>query len=94
MISVSPRVLGAALVAAPNSSHFIIRCYQTAEDAHAFHADEPTLLAEIEEWLEDNLPGGRALASFEDFHANLHVVIPEFADAVTFKLAWGEVIFA
>lgn len=94
MISVSRTTLGDTLVAAPNSSDFIIRCYQTDEDAHAFHADEPTLLAEIEEWLEDNLPGRRALASFDDFHANLHVVIPDVADAVTFKLAWGEVILA
>ena len=92
MMSDSRRRLRAALVAAPLSYVFPIRGYQTAEDAHAFHAEERTLLVEVEEWLGDRLPGERALADLDDFHGNLYVVIPDDVDAVMFKLARGEVI--
>lgn len=92
MITASIAALDTGVVAQPYPEEFIVFGYQSADDAAAFFAGEPTLLAEIEDWLEGHLPGPRSLAARNDFHGYLRVAIADPADAVTFKLAWGEVI--
>lgn len=93
-MSVSLPTLRAALVSAPFPVGFTIFGYQSEGDAAAFFRGELTLLAEIEEWLDDHLPGHRSMAATDDFHGTLCVAIPNDADAVMFKLAWGDVILA
>jgi hypothetical protein len=92
MITKSIAALDAGVVAQPHPEEFTVFGYQSADDAAAFFRGEPTLFAEIEDWLEDHLPGPRSLAARNDFHGYLRVVIGDPADAVTFKLAWGDVI--
>jgi len=92
MILISRTSLNGALVAPPFPTGFIILGYQSAQDAAAFFAGHLTLLDEVEEWLEDHLPDRRSVAARHDFHGQLHVAIPDPADAVWFKLRWAAVI--
>lgn len=92
MISVSLPALRAALISEPYPTGFTIMGYQSEGDAAAFFAGELTLLAEIEEWLDDRLPDGRSMAAADDFHGKLCIAIPDPGDAVMFKLTWGEAI--
>lgn len=94
MISVSLPTLRAALVSAPFPVGFTIFGYQSEGDAAAFFRGELTLLDEIEEWLGDHLPDYRCMTATDDFHGTLCVAIPDDADAVLFKLTWGDVILA
>jgi len=92
MISVSRTTLNVSLIAPPFPTPFTIRGYQTAEDVRAFHAGDRTLLAEVEQWLDDSLPDQRSMPACDRFHGRLHVAIPDPADAVLFKLRWSDVI--
>lgn len=93
MTSVSHPTYKAALLAPPFPRHcFTIVGYKTPEQVRAFFAGDRTLFDDIEEWLDDNLPEERSMSAQGDFYGSLHVAIPGVADAVTFKLAWGEVI--
>ena len=92
MITISLAALNAAVIAHPYAEEFSVRGYQTNDAVAAFFRSEPTLLDEITDWLEDHLPGRRSLAARNDFHGYLRVAIGDPADAVTFKLAWGDVI--
>lgn len=92
MISVPLPSLNAALIAPPFPHGFTVSGYQTAGDVAAFFAGHLTLLDEVEEWLDDNLPGQRSMAARHDFHGRLHVAIPDYADAVMFKLRWSGAI--
>ena len=83
-----------ALVSAPFPSGFTILGFQSERDAGAYFAGEVTLFAEIEEWLDDHLPDSRSMSATDEFHGTLYVAIPDDADAVLFKLAWGEVVLA
>lgn len=94
MISVSLPHLNAALVSPPFPLGFTVAGYQTAEDSAAFFSGRLTLLDEVEEWLDDHLPGPRSIAARHDFHGRLHIAIPDDADAVMFKLTWSAVIVA
>ena len=94
MISLPLPHLHGALIAPPFPHGFTIMGYQSARDAAAFFAGETTLLDEIEQWLEDNLPGQRSVAARDDFHGRLHVAIPADTDVVEFMLVWGDVIIS
>lgn len=92
MISVPLTHLNAALVASATTHGFIIFGYQTAEQARAYFGGQTNPFVEIEDWLEFCLPEERSMSAHDEFHGSLRVAIPDVRDAVTFKLAWGEVI--
>lgn len=90
MITVSYKSLQAALLAPPFPRQFTVLGYKTPEQARTYFAGDRRLFDDIEEWLEDHLPGARSMSARSELQGSLHIAIADRADEVTFKLAWGE----